>query len=229
MCPTAIHFDVVADRPQMQPPAHGFRRRCNVRPGPHRAGRRRPPDTTLARLKPWAGLLKLPERPAGAAGEGATLVHVLLAEARRRRLSIQGIDLPDEQVAAFDAIPLPSQGALTKFVLTGCDALVRDHDAVVAAWLDRDLARLAALNAAPGRRRAEIAPHIAALTRHLVEDRSVLIAYLPARAAAVSRPGVRRRRRAASLRGARAARPAAGAGLRRAPRLPHSGEARRPA
>lgn len=136
-----------------------------------------PPDTTLARLKPWAVLLKLAERPAGAAGEGATLDHVLLAEARRRRLSILGLELPDEQVAAFDAIPLPSQVALMKFVLAERDALVRDHDAVVAAWLDRDLARLAALNAAPGRRRPEIAPHIAALTRHLVEDRSVLMAY----------------------------------------------------
>jgi len=66
---------------------------------------------------------------------------------------------------------------MVRFVLAHRDGLVRDHDAIVAAWQDRDLARIAALNAAPGRAHPEIAPHIAELVRHLVEDRSVQMAH----------------------------------------------------
>jgi uncharacterized protein len=137
-----------------------------------------PPDATLARMKPWAVLLKLAELPAAATdGDGQTLDGALLAEARQRRLAIVGLELPDEQVAAFDAIPLASQLALIRFVLAERGALAREHDAVVAAWLDRDLGKLAALNAAPGRRNPALAPHLAELTRHLVEDRSVQMAH----------------------------------------------------
>jgi uncharacterized protein YbaP (TraB family) len=136
-----------------------------------------PPEATLARLKPWAILLKLAEQPAARADGGETLDRVLLDVAERRKLAIVGLELPDEQIAAFDAIPLPSQVALVRFVLAHRDGLVRDHDAIVAAWQDRDLARIAALNAAPGRAHPEIAPHIAELVRHLVDDRSVQMAH----------------------------------------------------
>jgi len=145
-----------------------------------------PPDNVLLRLKPWAVLLKLAEQPIADGGE--TLDEKLLGAARRRRLAIIGLELPDEQIAAFDAIPLGSQVALVRFVLAHRDALVRDHDAVLAAWLDRDLARLADLNRAPGRRHPEIAPHYAELTRHLIENRSAQMAhrlFLPLRAGRV--------------------------------------------
>jgi len=136
-----------------------------------------PPPAVLARLKPWAVLLKLAERREADTAGGPTLDQVLLAQARRRRLAILGLELPDEQVAAFDAIPVASQVALVGFLLAERDALAREHDAVVAAWLDRDLAKLAALSSAPGRLRPAIVPHLAALTRHLVENRSVLMAH----------------------------------------------------
>jgi uncharacterized protein len=136
-----------------------------------------PPEATLRRMKPWAVLLKLAEFPDSANPGGDTLDRVLLAEAHRRRLEIVGLELADEQVSAFDAIPLASQVALVHFVLTERGSLARDHDAAVAAWLDRDLGRLAALNAEPGRRTPAVAPHFAALTRHLIEDRSVVMAH----------------------------------------------------
>jgi uncharacterized protein len=145
-----------------------------------------PPEDVLVRLKPWAILLKLGERPA--AGGGETLDGRLLAEAKRRRIAIVGLELPDEQISVLDAIPLATQVALVQFVLAHRDALAGDHDAVIAAWLDRDLARLAFLNAAPGRRHPEIARHFAELTRHVVENRTTQLAhrlFIPLRAGRV--------------------------------------------
>ena len=144
-----------------------------------------PPDEVLLRLKPWALLLKLGERPATAGGE--MLDGRLLAEAKRRGMAIVGLELPDEQISAFDAIPMATQVALVQFVLAHRDALARDHEAVIAAWLDRDLERLAFLNAA-GREHPEIARHFAELTRHVVDDRTAQFAhrlFIPLRAGQV--------------------------------------------
>lgn len=135
-----------------------------------------PSEGALIRLKPWAVLLKVSERPPSP-GEGASLDTLLLAEAKRRRLSVIGLELPDEQVSAFDAIPLAAQVALVSYALAHRETLARDHEAVVAAWLDRDLAGLAKLRDAPGRVDPSIAPHFAELNRHLVENRSAQMAY----------------------------------------------------
>ncbi len=145
-----------------------------------------PPDDIFLRLKPWAVLLRLGEAPAPGGGE--KLDAKLLADAKRRRLGIVGLELPDEQISAFDAIPLATQVALVQFVLAHGGALARDHEAVIAAWLDRDLAKLAVLNMAPGRAFPAIAPHFAELTRHLVENRSAQMAhrlFLPLRSGRV--------------------------------------------
>jgi len=145
-----------------------------------------PADDVLLRLKPWAVLLKLVEQPIADGGE--MLDARLLAEAKRSRLGIVALELPDEQISAFDAIPLTTQVALVQFVLAHRDELMREHDDVLAAWLNRDLAKLAALSAAPGRRHPEIAPHFAELNRHLIENRSAQMAhrlFLPLRAGRV--------------------------------------------
>jgi hypothetical protein len=142
-----------------------------------RLGARAPAAATFDRLKPWAVMLLLAEESPSAAGDGETLDAQLLADARRRKLAIVGLELPDEQIAAFDAISLPAQVALVRFLLTNRDALAREHDAVIAAWLDRDLASLADLNTAQQRRNPEVAPYLAELTRHLVDNRSVQMAH----------------------------------------------------
>jgi uncharacterized protein YbaP (TraB family) len=135
-----------------------------------------PADDALVRLKPWAVLLKVSERPP-LPGEGASLDTLLLAEAKRHRLSVIGLELPDEQLSAFDAIPLAAQVALVSYALAHRDTLARDHEAVIAAWLDRDLAALAKLRDAPGRVDPLIAPHFAELNLHLVENRSAQMAH----------------------------------------------------
>jgi uncharacterized protein YbaP (TraB family) len=144
-------------------------------------------EAALMRLKPWAVLLKLAERPAPQSA-GPTLDESLLEAALVRRMRVIGLELPEEQIATFDAISLPAQVALVEFVLDDRDALTRDHDAVVAAWLDRDLARLAFLAAAPARTHPKIAPYLAEFMRHVVDDRTVVMAhrlFMPLRAGRV--------------------------------------------
>jgi uncharacterized protein YbaP (TraB family) len=142
-----------------------------------RLGPRAPAAATFDRLKPWAVMLLLAEAPPGAGDDGETLDQRLLADAQRRKLAVVGLELPDEQVAAFDAISLPAQVALVRFLLANREALAREHDAVIAAWLARDLAALAAINAAQARRHPDVAPHLAEMSRHLVENRSVQMAH----------------------------------------------------
>jgi uncharacterized protein YbaP (TraB family) len=136
-----------------------------------------PDDATLTRLKPWAILLKLAEQPAAASDTGETLDRALLEMAIRRKLGIIGLESPEEQIATFDAIPLPTLVALVTMVLADREALTRDHEGIVAAWLDRDLARLAAINAAPGKLHPEIAASLVELTRRVVDDRTILMAH----------------------------------------------------
>jgi len=124
-----------------------------------------PPDATLERLKPWAVLLKLAEAPAS---ERATLDTSLLGNARARRMSLVSLELVDEQASAFDSIPLETQIALVRYLLRERDTLVRQHEATLEAWLDRDLARISAISAAPGNDDPRIARHFALLSHHLV-------------------------------------------------------------
>ena len=151
-------------------------------------GARAPAEATFDRLKPWVLMLLLAEEAPAAGSAGETLDQRLLEDARRRRLAIVGLEMPDEQIAAFDAIALPAQVALVRYLLTHRDALAGEHEAVIAAWLDRNLDALAALNVLQQRRNPEVAPHLAELTRHLVENRSVQMAhrlFLPLRAGRV--------------------------------------------
>ena len=136
-----------------------------------------PPSATFDRLKPWATMLMLAEKPGTDGGGRVTLDSLLLADARRRKLGIVGLELAEEQVAAFDTVALPAQVALVKFVLANRDGLDRAHENVIAAWLDRDLALLAALNLAPGRDNPEIAAALVELTRNIVDNRSVQMAH----------------------------------------------------
>lgn len=136
-----------------------------------------PADATFARLKPWAVLLKLAQAPVDATAAGTTLDASLLIAARARRMSILGLELPAEQASALDSIPLASQVALVRYLLERRDALARDNAAALDAWLDRDLARLTALSDARSRADPAIAPHFAALRRHVIDDRSVLMAH----------------------------------------------------
>jgi uncharacterized protein YbaP (TraB family) len=143
-------------------------------------------DGRYARLKPWALFLMLVEPPANASSP--TLDALLLDLARRRGLVVIGLELPEEQIASFDVVPVDTQAALVRWALDHRGDLGADHERTVAAWLAGDLAALKRESRAPGRRDPAIAPHFDRLTRHLIDDRNALLAhrlYLPLRAGRV--------------------------------------------
>jgi uncharacterized protein YbaP (TraB family) len=133
-----------------------------------------PGPEVLERAKPWAVLLMLAQaRDSGT----ASLDGVLQAEARARRLAVFGLELPDEQVAALDAIPLVSQLALMRWALDTQHARQAELEATTTAWLAGDLAGLRRLALEPGRRDAELGAHLQALMKHLITDRNLLLAH----------------------------------------------------
>lgn len=134
-----------------------------------------PAPDVFVRLKPWAVLLMLAQ-PQVEAG-GSTLDEVLVEAARRQRLQVIGLELPQEQVASLDAIPVASQVAIVHWLLARREQLPAEHEAAIVAWLARDLARLATLTTAPDRADPAVARHFVQLTRHLIENRSVLMAH----------------------------------------------------
>lgn len=140
---------------------------------------------TVRRLKPWAAFLKLAEGPPTSA---PTLDALLRAAARERHMAILGLELPEEQVAALDSIPMASQVALVEYVLRERAALASDHEAAVHAWLAGDLRALARTAEAPGVRDPGVAAHFAALRTALIDGRSALLAhrlFVPLRAGGV--------------------------------------------
>jgi uncharacterized protein YbaP (TraB family) len=137
-------------------------------------GARMPDERTFARLKPWAVMLLLAR---GEPDDRPTLDAVVVDAARRRGMNVIGLELPEEQVASFDTIPVASQVALVRWVLAHPGALAADHEATVRAFVARDLTRLRALALDAAHGDAAMRPHVAALIRHLVDDRSALMAH----------------------------------------------------
>jgi uncharacterized protein YbaP (TraB family) len=78
-------------------------------------GARAPPEEVLARTKPWAALLRIDAARAGS--DGPTLDRRLYLSARERHMTILGLEDLDEQVAALDGIPMPTQVAIVKHTL----------------------------------------------------------------------------------------------------------------
>jgi uncharacterized protein len=132
-----------------------------------------PEPAVLDAMKPWAALLLLAQSRAG----GLALDGMLKARAAARRLSVIGLELPDEQVAALDAVPLESQLALLRWAVATRDARGRELEATTQAWLAGDLARLRALALYPASARPVDRAHFAALYRRLITDRNASMAH----------------------------------------------------
>ncbi|MCU0896986.1 MAG: TraB/GumN family protein [Burkholderiales bacterium] len=129
----------------------------------------------IARMKPWAAMLRVSR--VGAPGQGATLDEKLLSIAEARRMHILPLESIEEQIAAFDSIPMDTQVALLRHVAANREALASDSDATVEAWLRRDLAEIACVGERPGVRDPAIAPHYRVLCRHIIANRTVLLHY----------------------------------------------------
>lgn len=127
------------------------------------------PRADLDRMKPWAALLRL--APADDT-TGATLDESLYAIARAHRLPVRTLESADEQLAAFDVVPLATQVAVLRDALDRPDAAARER--AVSAYRAGDLAALAALPPSAARDPA-LARHYGILVKHLVEDRTVVM------------------------------------------------------
>ena len=128
----------------------------------------------VSRLKPWGVLLNL--RDPRATG-GVTPDARLVAQARARRMPVIRIEGVEEQIFTFDELPMESQVALLRHSLAHRDELVELGERTLEAYLAGDLAQIWRLREAFGARYPEIAPHQAALTKRVVHDRSVVMAF----------------------------------------------------
>ena len=137
--------------------------------------KREVPEEIIARIKPWAALANLTVTPEEY-GQ-VTLDQRLYALARARRLPIFGLEGIEEQIAVFDGIPLATQVALLKHGLAERDYLIGLIEPAIQAWLKRDLAMLDAVHERNIARFPQMAEHYRTLTRHIVENRSVVMAH----------------------------------------------------
>jgi len=140
------------------------------------------PEEVIARMKPWAALANLTVTPEDYAQH--TLDQKLHALARARRLRSFGLESIEEQIAVFDGIPLDTQVALLKHGLAEREHFVGLIEPTIQAWLKRDLALLDAVHERTITRFPQMAEHYRVLTRHIVDNRSVVMAhrlYMPLR------------------------------------------------
>ena len=128
----------------------------------------------INRLKPWGVLINL-RAPAGAAG--ISVDAQLVARARERRLAVAQIEGVEEQIFTFDECPLDTQIALLHHSLTHRAELLDLENRTVSAWLEGDLAAIWRLREDFIARHPAVAAHQAVMTKRLLYDRSVVMAY----------------------------------------------------
>jgi uncharacterized protein len=131
------------------------------------------PPQVIERLKPWAAMLKVAR---GAPGAGQNnLDEQLLVAARVRRVQVLPLELLEEQIAAFDTVPLDSQVALLEHALHHRDALSANVEPTIAAWLRGDLAALARISDSAYEQFPGMRPHYGRLIQHIIVDRTALM------------------------------------------------------
>lgn len=133
------------------------------------------PREVVNKLKPWGVLLNL--RNPRRAEQGAPLDSQLLELARARRLPLHQIEGVEEQIFTFDEFPMESQIALLKHSLAHRDELLALAERTMEAYLARDLAAIWRLREQFTARHPAIAAHQAVMTKRVVHDRSVVMAF----------------------------------------------------
>jgi uncharacterized protein YbaP (TraB family) len=133
------------------------------------------PREVVNKLKPWGVLLNL--RNPRRAEHGAPLDSQLLELARARRLPLHQIEGVEEQIFTFDEFPMESQIALLKHSLAHRDELLELAERTMEAYLERDLAAIWRLREQFIARHPGIAAHQAVMTKRVVHDRSVVMAF----------------------------------------------------
>ncbi|MCX7890965.1 MAG: TraB/GumN family protein [Burkholderiales bacterium] len=131
------------------------------------------PAAAVDRMKPWAALVRVSR--VDVPPDAATLDQKLLAMARARRLPVVPLEWADEQIAAFDTVPVETQVALLRHAVIDRDALGATSQATVEAWLRRDLAAIARAGERIGARYPHVARHYRVLEKHIVANRTLLM------------------------------------------------------
>lgn len=132
------------------------------------------PREFINKLKPWGVLLNL-RNPGGQ--DGAPLDSQLLELARERRMPLYQIEGVEEQIFTFDEFPMESQVALLKHSLVNEAELRALAERTLEAYLAGDLAAIWRLREEFVARHPAIAPHQAVMTKRVVHDRSVVMAF----------------------------------------------------
>jgi len=126
------------------------------------------------KLKPWGALINLRQSGVSAA---PGVDRTLLEQARVRRMRVQPMEDVEEQIFSFDECPLASQVALLKHSVAHRDELVQLAERTRLAYVARDLEAIWRLREDYMARYPEVAEHQAILTKRLLYDRSVVMAY----------------------------------------------------
>jgi uncharacterized protein YbaP (TraB family) len=132
------------------------------------------PDAAARRMKPWFALLRA-TREEGAAGAEESLDEKLVATARAARIRVLPLEGIDDQVAAFDALPLLAQVELLRHALMHPESLDESRTRALAAWQRGDLPALADLAARSSARYPETREAYAQLSRHLIVNRTAVM------------------------------------------------------
>lgn len=127
------------------------------------------PAETTAKMKPWAVMQELiqPENKTG-----DILDRVIYQEALRRGKPVHPLEKIEEQIAAFDAMPLPAQIGLLKGIIENQPRIPELIEKLIAAYLARDLAELWEADLDFMRRSRNETRHTEAFVEKVLDDRS---------------------------------------------------------
>jgi uncharacterized protein YbaP (TraB family) len=128
----------------------------------------------INKMKPWGVLLNLRD-PSGA--QGSPLDATLLELAEARRIQRSQIEEVEEQVFTFDELSMASQIALLRHSLAHRDELRELAERTLRAYLAGNLAGIWRLREAYAARHPQIAVHQAEMTKRVVLDRNVVMAF----------------------------------------------------
>jgi len=124
------------------------------------------PERVIDSLKPWAAMTLLVQPQPQT---GVFLDQALLRIARERELQTFGLESLEEQLAALDGLSPEDQLALLREAVANHDMLTATVEAMVRAWLARDLV---ALQAASQPKRSDDQRLQAQLLERLVDRRN---------------------------------------------------------
>ncbi len=129
------------------------------------------PEALVAHMKPWAVAVTLMTPPAR---DGTVLDHALYQRALVEGKPVDALETVAEQVALFDALTREQQILLLKDTLDNLPAIEEMLVDLREAWMQRDLARLVAINEASMR---DGDPALAAdFNQRVIVDRNHLMA-----------------------------------------------------